>query len=135
MLSSSTWFQQLMGKMYIIRCQDDVMVSDSFVFRKIKRYIDSMPSLYWAWGLTLSVFVAEWRGANCGRSKPIICNEILCERWDGIYFTTIMLLLATESRSWRNILWWKGGSQWRCNYFHKYLACETRRFSLKRTEV
>ena len=41
----STSCQQLLGKFYIVRCQNGVMVSDYFVFRKIKRCIDNMPSL------------------------------------------------------------------------------------------
>ena len=34
--SLSSWWQQPLGKTYAIRCQNGVMVSDSFVFSKTK---------------------------------------------------------------------------------------------------
>ena len=35
-LSLSSWWQQALGKTYALRCQNGVMVSDSFVFSKTK---------------------------------------------------------------------------------------------------
>ena len=48
-LQLNSWLQQLLGKAYDLRCQNGVMVNDSFAFRK-PRGVEIMSSL---WRVTL----------------------------------------------------------------------------------
>ena len=101
--SLSSWWQQPLGKTYGLRCQNRVMVSDSFVFRKTKSCTQhSFLVLRFDVG-DLSAFVTESRGSSREWSK-IIHNRTLHEtlRQNRPYYTNV--LVGNRNSNYLNIL-------------------------------
>ena len=62
-LSLTSWWQQTLRKTCGLRCQDGVLVSDCFAFKKSKSYRQQALGVEVEVGY-LSAFVNEWWGIN-----------------------------------------------------------------------
>ena len=80
-----------MQKPYGLRCLNEVMVSDSFAFRKTKSCQEHAHSVEVDAG-DLIAFVSDWSRKNCELSK-IMCNRILDEklRQNRLYYSNVVI--------------------------------------------
>ena len=74
--------QQLLGKIYSIRCQNGAIVS-SFAYRKIKS-CRQHDLLFWGWYFKSSVCVC-WAVIGIDATKNIPCNNLKNAKIDGTY--------------------------------------------------
>ena len=97
-LELSSWLQQLLGKTYVLRCQNGVTVNDSFAFRKTKSC--GKHALFVA-----GDFVTESKKTNMNDQKniqPDICRWQLKPEAGLIFLSgrvTVSEVNATTSKS------------------------------------
>ena len=101
---SSSWWKQLLGKTYGLRCQKGAMANDSLAYGKTKNCRQ-----HGSYVLGLTFLQSCLRMLSRNRKW---CNKIIGN------------VTGTKSLIWLNIIGWLGGSLLRCNYYDEYLVCE-----------